>query len=209
MSSIYALFDSADPDEVPRYIGQTKNPLHFRKAWHVVQRTTRTKTGASVREWVGELIDLGRDIGIRLLEEVPDAEADAAEVRWIRHGRIVGWPLLNRTFGGRGGRGRIDSPEVRSKRVASRLATMAKKTDAERAEIAAKISATLTGQKLSEETRAKMSATRRGRTHSEETRAKIAAANHLRVQSPETREKIRQAKLGKKLGPRTPTALSQ
>jgi hypothetical protein len=207
MVKIYVLFNKSGrpclcntPTDHPtetnttnHYIGKTKNHEEHRRAQHILARGgVNNNTGKLVASWISET-EMS-DIGIKVLQELPDIdnvrspEASAAEEKWIHYGKYEQnppWPLLNRTDGGEGGKGRIDSPAVRAKRTASRLKAMAKKTPEEIAAINAKIKATsLKRGPLPKDspTRKLMSEIRRGRAiHSDEFKADLAKRNKEKI----------------------------
>lgn len=85
--------------------------------------------------------------------------------------------------------GKKHSSETKAKMSAAHR----NKTEEQKAEYKAKLSASRTGRKFSSETRAKLSAKARGRIVSEETKAKIRAARANQVISEETKLKLSEA----------------
>lgn len=78
---------------IPRYVGKTTN-LQKRLESHL--RTIVTKTNYPKSWWLMELIRLGLQPDITILDIVPYTEWREKEQEWIAYFRDAGWPLLNR-----------------------------------------------------------------------------------------------------------------
>lgn len=206
---IYALTDPRT-DEI-RYVGKSSSGL--RRPGHHGARSVLAKDSTHKGNWIRGLVAAGLRYGVRVLEELPAVAAlpaserrdamDAAERRWIAHGRSMGWPLTNLTEGGDGGG--APSPETREK------LSRAQKGKKLSAEHLANLRANHATGPLSEEHKAKirescnrpaaiarMSEANRGRKRTPEHQAKLAAANKGRSASPEARAKMSAAHKGKK-----------
>lgn len=75
-----------------RYIGQTNWP-EARKAEHELGGWAEVKT---VRSWVVFMQAEGLNPIFEILDQVKFEEAFQREAWWIRNGRLLGWPLLNK-----------------------------------------------------------------------------------------------------------------
>jgi hypothetical protein len=89
----YRIYALVEPDtETVRYVGQTADHLHQRRADHLRVRGTSARAN-----WLRSLIAQGTRPRIVLLEEVTGTRrnAYAAETQWIRKLRAEGHPLVN------------------------------------------------------------------------------------------------------------------
>ena len=96
----YCIYVLIDPrDQRPRYIGRSRDPAarlraHVRGGGHGIAR----------RAWLAELHQLGLSPSLEVLERPRGVVATIrAEQRWVDLGRQLGWPLVNRKGGARGG----------------------------------------------------------------------------------------------------------
>lgn len=150
--------------------------------------------------WIRSLLQKGFKPEVVVLEEFQEAQAQelAEAERWnIEYYRSIGCDLTNLTRGGDGPSGWKPSEETRT-----RMRIAALRRAPRSAETLARMSASLMGHSVSNETRQKISLAKKGRSHaphSEETRAKIAAANRRRVVSAETRAKMSARRKGRKM----------
>ena len=79
-----------------RYIGQTRCQLSVRLKFHI------KKQGGAVGRWIASEIRAGRrPTADQMVPLQTEAAWDADEVLWIERGRLLGWPLLNQTKGGK------------------------------------------------------------------------------------------------------------
>lgn len=116
---IYALCEF--PDQTPRYVGKTVQPLRLRLIEHL--RTARRAARLPVHRWLAKRERESRLVCIKWLETV-DAEGDwqAAERMWIAKLRAEGERLLNLTDGGEGLAGHIFS-QTHRERIGAALKT--------------------------------------------------------------------------------------
>ncbi|MFG1388824.1 GIY-YIG nuclease family protein [Xanthobacter versatilis] len=103
----YAIYSLSGEDGVPRYVGKTNNPRR-RLGQHVSSSFWRR---SAKDRWVAEVSAAGT-LKMTVIEWCEDWAA--AEVKWIAHGRQVGWPLLNVADGGDDS-DRFTSPEFRAR----------------------------------------------------------------------------------------------
>ena len=109
---IYVLVDPRDGDI--RYVGKTELLLLEQRLKVHLQTATHPKTRNTYRaRWIRRSIEAPI---IRLVQNVPAAEWQAAEQYWISFFKGLGCRLTNATVGGEG---ISDSPEIREKRKAS------------------------------------------------------------------------------------------
>lgn len=178
---IYAL---KDPRTLQvRYIGKSSRGL-IRPRAHAARLS---KDPSHKANWIRELVCLGLNYDIEVLEEVEGAgDLDAAEIRWIAHGRSMRWPLTNLTSGG-------DGPtEPRPPEVIAKIRAACRRPEA-----IAKMRAANLGRKQTDEHRKNASLARIGKKPTPTARANMAAAQRGRKHTPEDIEKTRQAKIGK------------
>jgi len=219
---IYALTDPRT-DEI-RYVGKSSSGL--RRPGHHGARSVLSKDHTHKGNWLRGLVAAGLRYGVRVLEKLPAVAAlppterrdamDAAERRWIAHGRAEGWPLTNLTDGGDGGffptpehrerlsramKGRKLSPEhlanLRANHARGPLSEEHKakiRESCNRPEAIARMSEANQGRKRTPEHQAKLTASQKGRGPSPEAHAKAVAALKGKKRSPETIEKIRATK---------------
>lgn len=180
MSTVYIYLLRHPITGEPRYVGMSTEPER-RLQRHV--RTADQGVQTRVYNWIRSLP------GHPWMEIIDCVEGDyadggLAEQAWIAHYRdLIGWERLTNTSDG-GYSGAMSNPETR-----------------------AKISATLKGRKLTQETIDKVLASRTGYRHSAATKKKLAqslrgntnGAGHS--PTPETRERIAAAQRGRKRGP--------
>lgn len=97
MIYIYALSDPRTPEDY-RYVGQTGGKPRLRLLKHIscARYQNKTKTNA----WVRELLELGLEPKMTIIEQVPDEQLAEAEKYWIALYRGLGYDLLNMTSGG-------------------------------------------------------------------------------------------------------------
>lgn len=161
------------------YVGKTTLTLEQRRKKHQAVRN------APRQVFQAALVKYGFDaFHWEILENIPDSELDAAEMRWIAELNATDPARgYNRSVGGDGGRrGFTDTPEVRKKKAQGMLGNQnAKKTsDAPRRALSAAhkaaLSAAMVGRKHShsQETKDAISRTMTGRTLSQEHRDRIA-----------------------------------
>jgi len=94
---IYALIDPRD-DKI-RYIGKSINPEQ-RYERHLHEK----ETNAGKVGWISGLQIRGMQPEMKILEVANEKNWKKRERWWIERGREFGWPLLNITPGGEGGR---------------------------------------------------------------------------------------------------------
>lgn len=103
MPYIYALSDPRTG--AVRYVGQTVSAPAVRLKNHLTGARRGYKRSHSAC-WIVSLLAVGVRPELRVLQEAPVEEIDAAEVAWIAKAPILGWDLVNHHPGGRnGGRG--------------------------------------------------------------------------------------------------------
>lgn len=108
---IYALLDPETGE--PRYVGKAINP-HVRFSQHLSERSRKTHK----QRWIAKLKASGREPSLELLEQVPEAEWQAAERHYIAEYRRLGARLVNGDDGGYGGK---TGPEDRARLCKRRL----------------------------------------------------------------------------------------
>ena len=112
--SIYRLRDPRT--NVTRYIGATAQPLSIRLSEHMCHGE-RKKLHAP---WIRDLKSVGLKPQISLIESADEESWEEAEKFWISFYRKCGIGLLNRSDGGKGNKGCVQTPEEREKkRIAS------------------------------------------------------------------------------------------
>ncbi len=172
---VYAHVDPFDPTHV-RYVGlaskrEDRPYQHMRAA-----RRSKTKRTPHI-SWIRKLQSEGREPSVLILEELPsNALLGFVESCYISSLRTLGHQLTNMTLGGYGGdTGRLSTAEERAemsifqtgrkRSVETRaLIAKAKRELVVKPETCAKLSAVLTGRKLSPESLMKRSVTLRART---------------------------------------------
>lgn len=131
---IYALVDPRTGERF--YVGQSSRGLErCKEHFTPFARKEQTLKGLAVRR----IFDAGLVPGVEVLQHIADPDEavppllkhydpaiewgalDAAEMRWIAHGRAAGWPLTNGTDGGDGLRGLVRTPEHGAKISASKM----------------------------------------------------------------------------------------
>lgn len=232
---IYALVDPRSGERF--YVGQSSRGM-LRPRQHT--KAAALKEMCPKAFYVRKLAALGLKPMIEVLqyldncdESIPpplhcydgrDVDAlNAAEMWWIVHGNIAGWPLTNRTDGGEGARGMVITETHRanmSKAAKGRpkapfsdehkaRISASSKGKKKSAEHIAKMAATLTGKKQSPESIAKRSAALMGRGFTVEQRARISNAVKNSPKAIAQREQLRMSKFGKKHPPRSAGALAK
>lgn len=164
---IYLLCIRGCEETGPFYIGATSKPLMIRLGWHL--QTAIARPQMKVSRWLKEVIDSGAMIDIKLLEEVPPGmDWGAVERYHIEKYRMTGAQLLNVASGGAGPNDPMSDP------------------------VKKKISITLTGHIVTEETRQKIRAARAKQVvkHSDQTRANMSAAAMGRIITEEAKVKM-------------------
>lgn len=151
---IYILIDPRD-NEI-RYVGKTIQSLSDRLCGHRSEARRGEKNWRS--NWVRQLLRLGYDPRIVLVQEVPRSDWNAAENYWIGYYRSIGCRLTNGTEGGEDGP--VFTPEVRAKRSVAMLGQ----------------GNPFFGQTHTQETRRKLSEARTGTKASPATKAALSAA---------------------------------
>ena len=99
MAFIYILTDPFTRDVF--YVGQTDKPLSERKRKHKgLREQDQTWRAHKIRR----LLRIGKwnDVGIELIQEVPDSFVSEAERYWIAYYRSIGASLVNTADGGEG-----------------------------------------------------------------------------------------------------------
>jgi hypothetical protein len=186
---VYVLFDRHG---IPFYVGMGKG-----KRWLEHEYGKNLKKPFSRNSVIKETVaTLGEVPKIKIAERLSHTEAIALEITFIAAiGRRPGGPLYNISPGGDGVnpesaqliaaklKGRKQSPELVSKRIAARLLN-GRKIRVTPEAIAAR-AAGHRGLKRSPETRARMSAAQKGRTFTDEQRQKISKTLSGRKLSPE------------------------
>lgn len=162
-TTVYALLDPRSGAVC--YIGRTARPLSKRMHGHWSHDASKTDPR---NRFVRDMKALGLRVRGVELEVVDDADADAAEMKWIARFRATGFPLLNRSAGGKSNSGLSPSAETR-----------------------ARMSRAHVGLPKSENTIARLSASLRGLPKSEAHRRKLAesvarAAPRLKLRSNNT-----------------------
>lgn len=110
---IYALTDP-DTQEV-RYIGKADNPQK-RLNRHLGQFEPKPTHKSN---WIKSLLEIGKQPGVKILEEVDESEWQSSERKWINEYKSSGANLTNTTDGGEGGKtlsAESLSPEERERR---------------------------------------------------------------------------------------------
>lgn len=207
-NSGYIIYGLTDPRSgLIRYIGKSscglKRPRH-----HGADRVLRLDTNKHKVNWIRQLMSLGLNYGVLVLDAVLDSTAlSGLERHWVAHGRSNNWPLTNLTDGGEGLFN--PSPETRAKIGRHSAARMATKKYQELAisarrgkplspEWRAKLSAAGMGQRRSPEARERGAAKQRGQKRgpprlTEKSRAALGKPHRGVPKSPEQRQKISQA----------------
>lgn len=152
LTNIYTLHE---PNGEIRYVGKTILPIRLRLSRHIsnAQKGTRSYCAS----WLRSLAKRGLEPEIRLLQVISGDKWADAEKYWISYFRQNGCRLVNLSDGGDGAPGYKHRPDSIAKMVASS-----------------------TGFRHSEESRAKMSAAARARpihsgwNHTEETKARLS-----------------------------------
>jgi hypothetical protein len=209
MTAIYSLIDPVS--RKVRYIGKTDLPIVERLKGHL--RDWRSTRGQHTRKnrWIASLLRSGLRPVVKLVEIVPrDASWEEYEALWIKKYRILHSELIvNFTDGGQGPSGHRHSEAAKGKLSAffkgrSNIAIIGHEVSEEtRKKISAKligrptgrrvihspetiarISAALTGKKLSSAHCKKLSEVRLGRRHSKETKRKLSTAAKRRIATP-------------------------
>jgi hypothetical protein len=95
---IYGLVDPRT--EEIRYIGKTRKSLSRRYSKHIREASDTTRSHKDA--WIRQLYYLGLQPTVRVLEEIPEGEAElnSAERSWIQTFRMAGVNLTNMTDGG-------------------------------------------------------------------------------------------------------------
>lgn len=181
MHLIYALVDPRNGERF--YVGQSSVGLE-RPRQHWRAYALREKTAKA--DYVRALLAFGHVPQIEILQNISDPDEsvppplhcwtgddicalDAAEMRWIQHGRDAGWPLTNRTHGGDGLRGFPRTAEHNAKIGVSRIGNQYAKGHVPTEEHRAKISAALKAYTRTPEHNAKIGRGNRGKPkHTEE-----------------------------------------
>lgn len=211
MVKVYGLRAPAISEEI-RYVGITTQAFERRLSqhWHGARRGERTHKAA----WMRMVQALGHSVEMVLLDEVPEAEWQEAERRYIAKFRN----LTNSTAGGEGMLN--PTPETRARMREAQLGKKAKPESVEKRRIsmlgnkhglglkhsAEHIANAVAGRigkvgvyERTEEYRAKQRAAKLGKKQSDETRRKRSDALRKRFQSdPSIIERIRLTHLGAK-----------
>lgn len=180
---IYALVDPRT--SLTRYIGKSSTGLKRPRNHVLASRLKRDRSHKA--NWIRELLAAGLAYDIVVLEQVVDsALLDAAERRWIAHGRAQLWPLTNLTEGG-------DGPtEPRPEAVKEKIREACRKPEA-----IAKMRAANVGRSWTEEHRKNASTAKKGYVHTPEARAKMSVSRTGAIFTPEHRANIAATKLDK------------
>lgn len=140
-------------------------------------------------------------VEIFVFPRISEQDAFDTEIRWIRLLKEAGYLLCNRTIGGEGASGNIQSAETIAKRFSKNYGQ--KRTDETRKKISnankGKTSANK-GIPMSTEQKIKISLAHTGKTHSPETKLKMSLAASRRLRLPcsdETKLKIGIANSGR------------
>jgi hypothetical protein len=185
-TNIYAIRDN----HWIRYVGKTVHKIEVRLAQHLKAARDGDKSyrGNGIRKMLQE----GRFPTISLLEVV-HGNGSKEEIKWIAYFRNHGIRIWNMTDGGEG---IADSTgEVVKKRMATRRANGTVNTQTPAS--AAKISATLMGHPVSEETKNKIREARKHQVVSKDTIEKMHAAVRGKSFSEEHKKKIGLGNKGK------------
>lgn len=179
-----------------RYIGKSMSGMR-RPRQHLAPSSLAQPCHRT--HWLRSLIAANLHPGVRVLEELASSDGlVAAEVRWIAHGRVQGWPLTNGTDGGDGTPGHKHTEET--------LALLSKRARNKSPEVRQRMADAQRGKRLPPEVRAKISEAGKGRLVSSDTGAKISASlagkakpymagrNKALIWTPEMRDKIAQAR---------------
>ena len=183
---IYALLDPRT--QGVRYIGKSDNP-QGRLSRHIRSVSWRSASGIHRLNWIRSLLREGLKPKLEIVDEVYQAEWQAAEAAYVVFYRDdEGCDLVNTQPGGIGAGSGKDSP------VFGRHHTL---------EARLKIGIAHKGRPKSNEQRAKQSAAMKGENNHrfgqhlpEQTRLKISASNTGKKRSSETRAKISESKRG-------------
>jgi len=188
-TKIYVLLS---PENEIRYVGKTKNSLSSRFMGHLSE--ARKGSNGYRCNWIRSLLKIGKLPSIQLIGEV-DGDGCREEIAWISYFNEDGVSLTNNTLGGDGASRDFTSSETRQK-----------------------ISQTLMGHKLSDETKNKISTTLKknptrywlGKTRlfSEQhcKNMSLSSQGHVgwnkgKITPDETRKKISIALMGRPHGP--------
>lgn len=216
----YLIYGLVDPDSLlVRYIGKSSSGLNRPRA-HKAPSQLRDRTWRA--NWILQLCSRGQDYGIAILQHVDRGQLAEAERWWIAYGRVCGWPLTNLTTGGDGTPGWVMPDSVKQKISASKMDLVSRGvhhwqsldhavavrgrmlsggSPAKRPEVAAKISAALTGHRHGADTRGRMAAAASRRWNTPEATAFMRSdANPAR--KPGAAAKIRDSRIRQTVGKR-------
>jgi len=195
---LYALHDPR-PGDTHCYIGKSDDPkkrLYFHRYRLKFERSHKAS-------WYRSLLELGLELRMEIIKEVPFSEWQIWEMTFIHWYRVLGWRVVNETAGGEGWVNRKHTPESAAKISAANLGK--KRSESYKQYLRDKYANgghPMQGKHLRAETKAALSVAMKGRKFSAETIAKMSASGgkHLKgkKQSPEHIAKCRNAKLGKK-----------
>lgn len=219
---IYGLFDPRDNQL--RYVGKTinlENRLRDHISW-AIQDDPCPKS-----DWIKELLALGLEPKIDILEKTTEKDWAELEIKWIATCRILGLKIFNVANGGPNPpdwMGRKQSVYHVQKRVEARQAKgnyqhseeTRKKISEHRKGKATGPNNPFYGKQHSKEimdriikaNKGKIS-TFKGKHHSEETKQKISEANRGKQLSEEHKQKLSKAFIGRKMSPEFSEKLRQ
>lgn len=219
MADFFSIYVLKDPTTLEiRYVGQTTQTLEKRLRSHVYYANRKNKNSNNSR-WLRRLARYGLTPVITLVQELPIAYYNRAEVYWIQYFRSIGCRLTNSTDGGEGVLGHVWTPESRAKMSSARrgkanLKLRGRKFTTDHVE---KLRAGARRQFENPSAREAVSRVHKGKKISEVQKAIIGAATTKRwlnwrmsgaVVSADTRAKIRAARKGKVLNAETKVKIS-
>lgn len=220
---IYALVDPRTGERF--YVGQSSRGMErCREHFTPFARKESTLKGLAVRR----IFDAGLVPGVDVLQRIADPDEavppllkhydpaiewgalDAAEMRWIAHGRAAGWPLTNGTDGGDGLRGLARTPEHGARISAAKMGKSINKGVPKSAEH--RIALRVPKRTRTPEHAAKIGAANRGKPKHSEAYKQVLRERMLGVgnptrglkASPELRAKLSAAHVGVQAGSKNP-----
>jgi group I intron endonuclease len=176
-----------------RYVGKSDDPERR-------YRRHLTENGRTHRHnWIKQLVQLGLQPMMDVIESVPKTLWEEREIFWIAHYRALGHNLTNMCEGGNGASGLSPSDETRRKLSESGKRAWAENPRPFPETAKLKVAAIHQGRKRPIETGQRISQSKTGSRHTIEARRKMSEAKRGRSHAPhsdETRRKIGSALSG-------------